>query len=123
MAPEVSNSSNYGFEVDVFSFAIVMFEILFETVEPYGQIHEFGIHYKVSQDPNFRPNIKNFENVFKEKNSSIKVFEELIELMKKCWDHDPTKRPDFKEIVKTLNKIWEILTESDENDVNSTKDD
>jgi serine/threonine protein kinase len=61
-----------------------------------------NIELKVANDPNFRPKIpiKIIEN---------KKFFEFIELMKKCWLHDPNERPGFNEISLTLQEIKEKL--------------
>lgn len=43
----------YNEKCDVFSYAIIMFEVLAETNEPYGGT--LGIEVRVSQNPTFRP--------------------------------------------------------------------
>ena len=48
---------NYDQKVDVFSFGILTYDIIFETTEPYGPNPPFGIDFKISQDPNCRPEI------------------------------------------------------------------
>lgn len=51
-------------------------------------------------------NSKNVQRVFEEMNSKVEgTAISVIELMRNCWDHDPTKRPSFLEISKILKKI------------------
>jgi serine/threonine protein kinase len=125
MAPEVILTNNYDQKCDVFSFAIMMFQILTKKIDNIYQgvdnkknenekIIELkevnnnsninsnitNIELKVANDPNFRPIIpKQFEN--KKKNI------EFIDLMKKCWNHQPKERPSFNEITMTLQEIIE----------------
>lgn len=49
MAPEVvEGKSDYDQKVDVFSFGILAFDLIFETVDPYGQNPPFGIDFKIA---------------------------------------------------------------------------
>ena len=57
MAPEVVTNDNYGSECDVYSFAIIMYEVLFERL-PYSDLPSIKhLQLKVATDPNFRPTI------------------------------------------------------------------
>jgi hypothetical protein len=44
------------------------------------------------------------KNILKKKN----IYFEFIELMKRCWNHNPNERPDFYEITITLQEIFEV---------------
>jgi hypothetical protein len=33
------------------------------------------------------------------------VSDEYVEMITRCWDQDPTKRPTFEEIERMLNKL------------------
>ena len=37
----------------------------------------------------------------------------LVQLLEKCWQQNPTNRPDFTEILQTLNEIAEEVNISD----------
>jgi hypothetical protein len=32
--------------------------------------------------------------------------DETWELMNRCWDHDPNKRPDIGTVLKELKRAW-----------------
>jgi hypothetical protein len=57
---------------------------------------------QVANNPNFRPKLP---KKFQEK----KKYFEFIDLMKKCWNHDPKERPGFNEITMTLQEIFENI--------------
>ena len=111
MAPEVVLGGQYDNKIDVFSFAIVMYEILFETVEPYGSdTNKYGIEFAVAQDKNLRPKVEISNDIFNRFDiPSMNALENVVELMKNCWGHDPKLRPNFREIVNTLTQIRESL--------------
>ena len=107
MAPEVASGSGYGSECDVYSFAIIMYEIMFEKLPYSEQMLLASIQFKVAQDPNFRPTLPSeqeleSQDITEEERESKKRF---IELMKQCWQHSPQERPKFEEIVDVLEKI------------------
>ncbi|KAB5544536.1 hypothetical protein DKX38_012648 [Salix brachista] len=97
MAPEVFKHRKYDKKVDVFSFAMILYEMLegespFLNFEPY----EAAKHVAEGHRPTFRS--KGF-NIF-----------ELRELTDQCWAADMNKRPPFLEIIKRLEKIKENLS-------------
>jgi hypothetical protein len=59
-----------------------------------------NIELRVANDKNFRP-------VLPKKLENKKKYFEFIDLMKKCWNHDPKERPGFNEITMTLQEINE----------------
>ncbi|KAJ6987593.1 integrin-linked protein kinase 1-like [Populus alba x Populus x berolinensis] len=96
MAPEVFKHRKYDKKVDVFSFAMILYEMLegeppFSNFEPY----EAAKYVAEGHRPTFRS--KGF-NVF-----------ELRELTDQCWAADMNRRPTFLEILKRLEKIKENL--------------
>lgn len=97
MAPEVIDSMKYDEKSDVYSFAMIIYECVcrrvpFEDQNPQSvqDLCLQKIRPSLGSDwvPNDAPTV-------------------LIDLMKQCWDHDPAKRPPFKEIFPFLGSLLE----------------
>eukprot|EP01018_Ginkgo_biloba_P037887 Gb_36967 [translate_table: standard] len=95
MAPEVFEHRRYDTKVDVFSFAIILYE-MFEGSPPFANCDAYEVAKIMSSGD--RP-------IFRAKT----YLPELKELIKECWDHNSSKRPPFLDILKTLEKIKETL--------------
>jgi len=101
MAPEMVLGEDYDSKVDVFSYAIMSFEMLTGDFNPYsskmgkrgGQYQQF-LEFKVANNPFFRPDLERLAI-----GGLPTTFGHMIGL---SWDHDPTKRPTFAEIYKFL---------------------
>ncbi|KAL6577780.1 hypothetical protein OROMI_010108 [Orobanche minor] len=96
MAPEVFKHRKYDKKVDVFSFAMILYEMLegeppMSNYEPY----EAARYVAEGHRPMFRA--KGF-------------VPDLRELTGKCWSADMNQRPSFLEILKRLEKIKETQT-------------
>lgn len=92
MAPEVFMHKHYDKSVDVFSFAIIVQE-MFEgaTALKYQLPKSVAIaRAKDMQRPSF--NSQSYPPGVKE-------------LIKECWDMDPSKRPTFSVVIQRLEKI------------------
>ncbi|GAA0171953.1 non-receptor serine/threonine protein kinase [Lithospermum erythrorhizon] len=91
MAPEVFKHRKYDKKVDVFSFAMILYEML-EGDPPMSsyEAYEAAKHVAEGQRPLFRAK------------GSIPELRELIE---QCWAADMNQRPHFLEILKRLEKI------------------
>jgi hypothetical protein len=97
MAPEICRGDGrYSNKCDVFSFGILMFEILTSNFNPFNRKLTFNLELKIANEPNFRPNTNeiNFLNDTKD--------ECLIDVVTSAWEHKPTKRPSFKEIRELI---------------------
>mmetsp|Transcript_34722 Transcript_34722/g.81070 ORF Transcript_34722/g.81070 Transcript_34722/m.81070 type:complete len:318 (-) Transcript_34722:16-969(-) len=93
MAPEVLTGS-YDMKVDVYSFAMVLFEIVsrelpFENYEDDQQIREFTRAGGRPEQEAIRPDCP----------------QTLIDLMKDCWQHAAVDRPDFEAVLSRLQAI------------------
>mmetsp|Transcript_103225 Transcript_103225/g.322971 ORF Transcript_103225/g.322971 Transcript_103225/m.322971 type:complete len:301 (+) Transcript_103225:68-970(+) len=93
MAPEVFTGTSYDEKVDVYSYAMILFEIVcreipFEEEEPaiVGRLTVEGERPDLEAVPPDCP-------------------APLRALMIQCWDHEPKRRPPFDEILKTLLSI------------------
>jgi len=92
MAPEVAAMQDYGLECDVYSFSITMWEICtlnkaFEDVR--GKL----VFLEDVVRGNKRPSIKSI---------SLSAIGALLE---QGWDNDPSKRPSFSSVVKSLEEV------------------
>ncbi|XP_047311555.1 serine/threonine-protein kinase STY46-like [Impatiens glandulifera] len=101
MAPEVIEHKPYDHKADVFSFAIVLWELLTGKI-PYEYLTPLQAAVGVVQK-GLRPTIP--------KNTHPK----LTELLERCWQQDPTLRPDFSEIIDILQQISMEVEDDGEN--------
>ncbi|CDW80632.1 protein kinase domain containing protein [Stylonychia lemnae] len=94
MAPETLENKPYTHKADVYSFGIVLWEIICRE-PPFKSYNAHEIIYKVIN--------------YKERPSTSQIPKdcprELINVMIKCWDQNPQNRPDFSDIVKELKKF------------------
>ncbi|KAL0724408.1 hypothetical protein Bca4012_039007 [Brassica carinata] len=98
MAPELLNgsSSKVSEKVDVFSFGIVLWEIL-TGEEPYANMH-YGAIIGGIVNNTLRPTIPAFCD------------DEWRTLMEECWAPNPTARPSFTEIAGRLRVMSSAAT-------------
>ncbi|KAJ3436446.1 serine/threonine-protein kinase -related [Anaeramoeba flamelloides] len=93
MAPEVLAGSAYDIKCDVYSYGILLYELATRRI-PYKELNytPIQIAFAVVND-RLRPRFIETDDV------SL----ELKELISKCLDHRPFKRPTFKEILKLIS--------------------
>ncbi|GMY11148.1 serine/threonine-protein kinase STY17 [Fagus crenata] len=91
MAPEVIEHKAYDHKADVFSFGIVLWELLTGEL-PYSHLTPLQAAVGVVQK-GIRPTIP--------KNT----YPRLTELLERCWQQDAAQRPDFSEITEILQHI------------------
>lgn len=99
MAPEVINHQPYDQKVDIFSFAIVLWELATSKI-PYNTMTPLQAALGVRQG--LRPELP--EN----------VHPTLLDLMQRCWETFPAKRPSFSEIIAELEELLQQIQPSGE---------
>ncbi|GBC04843.1 hypothetical protein RclHR1_00590029 [Rhizophagus clarus] len=94
VAPEIFNGHTFSKESDIYSFGMIMWELT-SGCKPFLDCnHDIHLIYKIIDG--IRPEITN---------DSPDCFCDLIN---KCWDPDPSKRPHIKEIRKTVG-LWAYM--------------
>ncbi|KAI4317000.1 hypothetical protein L6164_024915 [Bauhinia variegata] len=91
MAPEVIEHKPYDHKADVFSFGIVLWELLTGKL-PYEHLSPLQAAVGVIQK-GLRPKIPRHTH------------SELVELLRQCWRQDPSLRPEFAEILEFLQRL------------------
>ncbi|OHT11677.1 TKL family protein kinase [Tritrichomonas foetus] len=101
MAPEVVMSSPYYNEkVDVYSFAILLWELLTGDM-PYQKLSQVNITLGIIQGT-LRPPLPD------------DTPPKLSELIQKCWNQDPNKRPSMNRVVSNLKQARYHFAGTDE---------
>lgn len=97
MAPELFQNEDYNTKVDVFSFALILQEMI-EGCPPFASKDEKEAQkaYGEKERPPFRASGKLYAHGLRE----------LIEM---CWKEDPAKRPTFREIIAKLDHMYNNL--------------
>ncbi|KAF7655626.1 hypothetical protein LDENG_00053190 [Lucifuga dentata] len=101
MAPEVFEGSNYSEKCDVFSWGIILWEVITRK-KPFDEIggSAFCIMWAVHRGT--RPPL-------------IRDLPEPIELlMTRCWDKEPSLRPPMEEVKSTMSHLMKYFPCSDE---------
>ncbi|KAK8880351.1 hypothetical protein M9Y10_003018 [Tritrichomonas musculus] len=96
-APEVLSSKGCSQASDVYSFALITYEIMCEN-KPFENLRTFTEIYNEVVNCNNRPEIPS---------SVPDCYRKLIEI---CWSQDPDERLTFEEIVNVLNNDKNFIT-------------
>ncbi|XP_041025814.1 integrin-linked protein kinase 1 isoform X1 [Juglans microcarpa x Juglans regia] len=97
VAPEVFITEGYDTKVDVFSFALILQEMI-EGHPPFSAKLENDVPkvYAAKERPPFRASAKLYAHGLKE-------------LIEDCWSEKPAKRPTFRQIIRRLESIHNSL--------------
>ncbi|KAF6253127.1 hypothetical protein COO60DRAFT_1463350 [Scenedesmus sp. NREL 46B-D3] len=98
-APEVIRSSTVSRPADVFSFAVVMWELL-TWQQPYEEMMSVQVLFSVMQQ--YRPEIPPEEELPGKPGGSLPKY---IQLMQSCWAEDENARPRFEVVVAALDEM------------------
>uniref|UniRef100_A0A671LHN8 Mitogen-activated protein kinase kinase kinase 7 n=1 Tax=Sinocyclocheilus anshuiensis TaxID=1608454 RepID=A0A671LHN8_9TELE len=101
MAPEVFEGSNYSEKCDVFSWGIILWEVITRR-KPFDEIGgpAFRIMWAVHRGTR-PPLIKNLPKP-------------IESLMTRCWSKDPSQRPSMEEILKIMCHLMRYFPGSEE---------
>ncbi|XP_037550718.1 mitogen-activated protein kinase kinase kinase 7 [Nematolebias whitei] len=101
MAPEVFEGSNYSEKCDVFSWSIILWEVLTRR-KPFEEIGGSAFCIMWAVHSGTRPPL-------------IRDLPEPIEtLMTRCWDKEPSRRPSMMEVRDTMSHLMKYFPGSDE---------
>ncbi len=108
-APEiysgVISDKSYDERCDVYSFAMVMYCLLCDTIKPYGnQVSDMEIVAKVVNGLKSGKEIRPSVEVIALERLQEMNHTWLIDLMKLCWELKPSDRPSFKEICNVFKQ-------------------
>src|SRR5947199_4464799 len=91
IAPEGISRKEYTFKSDIYSIGMLMWEI--SSGQPPFSIYEHDLDFAMNIINGMRPNIVPETPL------------EYKELMKQCWDADPSKRPDIRTLGSKISEI------------------
>nr|XP_023894119.1 integrin-linked protein kinase 1 [Quercus suber]POF27095.1 serine/threonine-protein kinase sty8 [Quercus suber] len=97
IAPEVYKNEEYDTKVDVFSFALILQEMI-EGCPPFSakQENEVPKVYAAKLRPPFNSPAKHYAHG-------------LRDLIEECWSEKPAKRPTFRQVITRLESIHNSL--------------
>ncbi|KAK7332112.1 hypothetical protein VNO80_28859 [Phaseolus coccineus] len=97
VAPEVFKQEEYDTKVDVFSFALILQEMI-EGCPPFSAKQEDEVPkvYAAKERPPFRAPAKRYSYGIRE-------------LIEECWNENPANRPTFRQIITRLEFIYNTI--------------
>ena len=93
MAPESLQAKQYSVKSDVWSWAVVVYEVFSKGGEPYGNVLPIVAATNVLQGKTLEEDLPS------------KVPEELKRLLVRCWSKSADSRPTFDEIYQHLKMM------------------
>jgi serine/threonine protein kinase len=100
MAPEVARRERYNEKVDVYSFGLIVYELI-TGIPPFSGLNRQSFFDQVV-NRNLRPPLDISENGHK-----VKLFPGAAELMNACWAPDYRLRPTTREVLERLHACLE----------------
>lgn len=91
----VAMGSKYTEKCDVYSFGIILWEVMSRKRPYHPKTESLQVYWHVLEKDD-RPNLQDV-NILVSSNV-------ILELIDKCWDSNPDKRPTMKDLLWHLNK-------------------
>lgn len=91
MAPEVASGKPYNHKVDIYSFGMILWELV-AYQKPFDGMNRDQFYERVVHG-GFRPEI------------TKKFPEDLADVIQRCWSTEAEKRPNFDQIIEELEEI------------------
>jgi serine/threonine protein kinase len=104
IAPEVLRGKEYTQESDIYGFGIIAYEVCTGLPSYHDIAHDKFLGISICQG--LRPK------------SNYKIPQLILDIIKQCWDADPSKRLKANELYELLNKLY---NESDDDETEITK--
>jgi serine/threonine protein kinase len=89
LAPEILRSRNYTKSTDIYSFGIIMYEVISELPPYYNIAHNELLALAICEG--LRPEF------------NIKIPQMIMHIIKSCLDANPSNRPDAKDLSRIFN--------------------
>ncbi|KAJ6233956.1 map kinase kinase kinase-like protein [Anaeramoeba flamelloides] len=105
MAPEVVRAEQYSFSADVYSFGIILWELICREKPFSGMIQTqiLGLHFYDSKTNSLQFLNKRRPKLPQDLDPDLKI------LIEGCWNETPDNRPDFNGVASRLIEICEKL--------------
>ena len=91
VAPEVLRGKEYTQASDIYGYGIIAYEVCTGYPPYHDMAHEENLATRICQG--LRPN------------SNYKIPQLILDIIKQCWDADPSKRPKANELKKLFNDL------------------
>ncbi|WPT17579.1 Putative serine/threonine-protein kinase drkA [Picochlorum sp. SENEW3] len=102
-APEIIRDALFSKSGDVYAFGLIMWEMISWAL-PFDGMSSFQMILFIG-DKGGRPPIPSPGDQDQIRGGSFPGYEAYVELMQRCWDQNPEKRPLFPEIIARLREI------------------
>lgn len=113
MAPEVAKYLPYGLSADVYSYGILLWEIL-HLSRPFGNLRTFSAVYERVVEDGARPPLKNDSS--SDQKFSWPAPRHVRTLLRRCWAENQAERPCFGAVERAITKERMLLAVAEEED-------